>query len=168
MKILAVQILLFKVKHLFIVCYRSPSTDVNNFITDLQSVLRLLAPKYPNISVLWDFNVPDICWFQGVRASLSLQDNEFLEIVSELSLTQLILSSTSHGNILDLVLTNYPESFSDIEVLKHSFNSDHYPLFSIRCNCKNRLSNTIRHEIDFNKADFGKIRNVCYEVTRLL
>jgi hypothetical protein len=76
-----------------------------------------------------DFNLSGITWNDYWGSRESTNDNLFLEQCSYLSLSQvnhevLIM----HGNILDLVLTNLPDTFSHVTKSSLYFESDHFPL----------------------------------------
>ena len=62
-----------------------------------------------------DCNLPDICWFS--ITGLSSFSNSFCEFVYKHNLAQLITCPTHiKGNTLDLVLTNFTGSISNMDV----------------------------------------------------
>ena len=105
----------------FTVIYRSPnSSEANNEY--LATLINSLNFNEANI-ILGDFNFPNINWniFQCDNKARS-----FLDVVSDQSLTQIVNFPTHcKGNILDLILTNQPDSLLNIDDLGNLHTSDH-------------------------------------------
>ena len=84
------------------------------------------------VYIIGDWNFPELDrtnWESG-QSSLPLDQN-FLGMVSDLGLKQIIDKSTHRkGNILDLVLTNSPQTVQNLSVLDDSSFcvSDHFPI----------------------------------------
>ena len=115
--------------------YLSPGSD-QNAVTSLLNSLTPIIQKHRAI-ILGDFNFPDINWDALTCSSPS--SKLFCDFVFEHNLQQFVREPTHYkGNILDLVLSNFPELILDINI--HSSNhlpsmsSDHYPIsISIPC-----------------------------------
>lgn len=99
--------------------YRSPnSTDINN-----QLLVDLVDSCKKNCIILGDFNLPSIHWDSNTGKS---KDQMFLDVFEKKDLSQIIDFPTHvKNNILDLVLTDVPERFTDVQNLGYLGNSDH-------------------------------------------
>ena len=119
---------------LFVLCYRSPSSDVNDFVNSLNTLLSNVIGKYSHICLLGDFNFPGIQWNDSLYFSNCPVENSFVELIDDFGFKQLNSHpSTVHGNILDLVLVNF-ESLSEVCVKQCELTSDHKVLdFVIKC-----------------------------------
>ena len=119
-------------KILFVTCYNPPSASVSNFNSQLDNILASAAQIYTKVCVLGDFNMPDVQW-SDCPSSNSIEQSNFCDTINTYGLVQInAIPSTKHGNILDLVITNTPHLFSNIEECDTSFMSDHVVLsFSI-------------------------------------
>lgn len=111
------------------VCYRPPHSNPN-FSQELNNMLNLLTSAHPNAHVLifGDFNFPSIDWTSENLSVVSPADaKEFVELCLNYNLTQLVSEPTrierNSANILDLILTNQPQSLSSITYLRQI--SDH-------------------------------------------
>ena len=80
------------------------------------------------LQLLGDFNFNDINW--DSLDGFSPTSTKFCDIIFDLNLTQLINQPTYiAGNILDLILTNFPDSIFNLHVhdtLPLPISSDHY------------------------------------------
>ena len=87
------------------------------------------------IILLGDLNAHDIDW--GNMIAKNPLSNEMLNDFTDLDLTQInvLPSRESNSNILDVVLTNYPDTCS-VPCYRESYmQSDHHMLhFNIKCN----------------------------------
>jgi hypothetical protein len=147
-------------KMLIVSCYRSPSTNICEFVSTLRSILLENIKKYSSVCVTGDFNLPGIKWCNNYGSSVNFEENLFLDLCSEFSLNQLNTnSSTCHGNILDLVLTTTPDVFSDICSSSLCFESDHFPLeFNMKITIKRNRGKS-REMLNFKKANFSQINS---------
>jgi hypothetical protein len=118
-----------------------------------------MTKKYSCICLTGDFNFPGILWNDCIGFGISQDDNMFLDLLSEFSLSQLnTKSSTVHNNILDLILTTFPDSFSEIIELSNAFKSDHVPLNSNINIVTKRIKCKSRFIYNYKKADFLNIK----------
>lgn len=101
-------------------CYRPPSAN-NFFCKDLHDSLNKVITRFPTSPILMgDFNFPTIVWsgISPVLQPFSLESNNFVDLCSDYSLSQLVTKPTrttsSSANILDLILTTCPKLVSSI------------------------------------------------------
>lgn len=112
------------------VCYRPPRAS-SNFSNQLNQAMCQLTSAHPNAHVLLfgDFNFPQIEWrTSNVHSSTGVGEaNAFLDICLNFNMTQLVTEPTrvsqDTASVLDLILTNNPESLSRIHYLPEI--SDH-------------------------------------------
>ena len=113
-------------------CYNPPSASVCQFTSNLDIVLSNAVNRYDKICLLGDFNLPGIEW-GDVPQSKNKECSMFCEILDNYGLVQLNNTpSTKHGNILDLVISNCPESVTQIDKCDIEFPSDHVILNILR------------------------------------
>ena len=82
-----------------------------------------------NFNLLADFNIPDINW--NTLSVVSPVSCQFCDIIFDSGLSQLINCPTHiHGNILDLLLTNFEDLIQCISVDSQSsfLSPDHYSI----------------------------------------
>ena len=107
-------------------CFYVPPNSSNEYHELVLSALRFLWAK-PHQIITGDFNLPDINWY--TLSASSPFSISFSDLTFTLNLQQLICTSThTHGNTLDIVLTDSLELVSNIVVDPHSCLdlSDHY------------------------------------------
>ena len=121
-----------------------------------------LANNQDPVIAMGDFNLPDINW--ATLTGSTAISNAFCDLVFELNFAQLVSQSThSHGNILDLVLTNKEELISSLTVQSQPplpVDTDHYIIsFNILLSkSSNNLKNLeCYYAFDFLKADIDSI-----------
>ena len=115
--------------------YRPPGGDLEKFDSQLKSLESQLEKikdihkgnKPPSVHILGDFNFCDIVWPDRLSKSgspLSLSEGkEFIEILNDHHLEQLVHFPTREKNTLDLIITSLPSQFLDIQSLDRL--SDH-------------------------------------------
>lgn len=106
------------------------------YYSDLLDYLRDLISSSPTI-IMGDFNSPDINW--STLSGSTCFSSSFCDFVFDNNLHQLITSPTHiKGNILDLVITNLPDTITSISIDSHQelpIKSDHFPIsFSVLFN----------------------------------
>lgn len=92
------------------------------FCEDLHDSLNNIITRFPTspIILMGDFNFPTIVWsgISPVAQPFSLESNNFVDLCSDYSLSQLVTKPTrttsSSANILDLILTTCPKLVSSI------------------------------------------------------
>ena len=120
---------------LLAVFYRPPNAD-ESFLADFRYFLdKYSGTGLTNLVVVGDFNFPNIDWNLGCPTGSDPETVEFCNVLDDFFLLQKNLHVTrdtsnpgSHGNILDLVLTNDEFLVDDILVHPNAFDSDHHPL----------------------------------------
>ena len=117
--------------------------------------------KLSKLYIIGDINLPDISnseWNSGLCNSPLSQ--AFLDLFDNLGLSQRITEPTHYlGNILDVLLTNSPQTVSEINVAgKDSVcASDHLPITcKIRANVRRKQANK-RTIYNFKKADWSSL-----------
>ena len=135
-------------------CYRVGTLGSENF-NALESYYTsmLRSRKYGKVFIVGDFNLSSIGnlgWETGFSPIPTEQS--FIDLFNNLGLTQLIQEPThTKGNILDILLTNYNQSISNVVVKaenKICF-SDHMPIsFIIKSRVKRRKSPKITSHRD--------------------
>ena len=90
----------------------------NSSITQYENLFNFLNSTNigsVNLIVLGDFNTPDIDW--NTLSGVSPVSRQFCDLIFDSELSQLINCPTHiHGNILDLLLTNFEELIQCISV----------------------------------------------------
>ena len=105
--------------------------------------------------------MPSVNW-SDVTVAHTATDSIFINTMAEFSLQQLNgVPSNRHGNLLDLVLTNVPESFTDVEQYPAIYDTDHTVLsFSWLHLPANSCADGVkaRSRLDFKKADWVRLK----------
>ena len=118
-------LMLHSPKMAIILCYRSPNTDKSAFDETLLKVSR----HYQHVCMLGDFNLPSISW-SSLNSNVMPAEEMFMDVVHFYSLEQInSVPSNAHGNILDLVLTNMCEMYSNVSAYDSPLNT-HDSLFN--------------------------------------
>ena len=116
-----------KTSHFVASWYRPPGWDLDEFETQLTSFKNQLEQikhihkgnKLPSVHILGDFNFCDIVWPDRLSKSGSplspSEGEEFIEILNDHHLEQLVHFSTREKNALDLIFTSLPSQFLDIQ-----------------------------------------------------
>ena len=114
-----------------ILIYRPPQACTPSFSKVIGFIKECVAAAadLSRICLLGDFNFPYIDWSTGTVNSgpgLQMQSSaaSFLQLLSELFLSQLVSVPTRYNNILDLFITNHPFLVTSIESID-SMLSDH-------------------------------------------
>ena len=140
-------------------CYRpsvADSTTIGQMKVELQS---LSAKSEQNILLAGDFNLPGIVWkTQSIapKAQYVNHHTEFLDVMNDFSLEQMIEEPTRMNAILDLVLTNHPHRISRPSVIPGI--SDHdavYVEFAMGISAKLQKPREIKL---YRKADWDGLR----------
>ena len=127
-EILAVNVTLNQNCNITFICtYKPPNANNSLFNTNLQAVLSSATKNNSKICLLGDFNFPHIRWKNdGMGEPKSYDDTIFCETLEDFSFQQMnILPSTRHGNVLDLILTNFTEHFQIKTDYDDEFRTDH-------------------------------------------
>ena len=156
------EIIVVSCEKLVVVCFYRPQT-AKNFLKDMRKIFSWVDREKPNghLLVAGDVNLPSIkCWNSGfvlpgaVDTRLS---RDFISLLNDFSLVQLIDKPTRGNNTLDIIVTNNAD-LVDTEVI--SGVSDHDAILGmssiaiirkhiVPCSCK---------IMQWTKADWEKIR----------
>ena len=158
-------------KSMLICAYRPPDTSITRF-QQMLIFLQNYIDRNPNneITILGDFNFPDICWTDKTINSPSKENSEseeiFLSFMTKHFLTQLVNKPTRKHNVLDLILSNSNNILQQVTSEENAELSDHN-LVEIPLTPNNllSLSNEETHKsaptgfraLDLEKANFKKI-----------
>ena len=110
--------------------YRSDVKDVKSLEEYQESLRKASRFKKAHFIIGGDFNLPSMDWPNMClkpKASYVNSHNNFLEVLEDLSLHQLVLEPTRLGNVLDLIITNVPDLVPRVEVIPGL--SDHSIVF---------------------------------------
>ena len=121
----------------------------------------LRTRKYSKMYVIGDLNLPELNvtqWSSGIGSSPLSQS--FLDMFNNMCFEQCIEQATHrHGKILDILLTNSPQSLARVSVGDENSIcfSDHYPVFfDIKANIRRKKS--IKREMfNYKKADWTSL-----------
>lgn len=157
-------------KVLVSVVYRPPGHEDDTLFMEGFSMLlqNLSRSSRSQIVILGDFNFPAIHWTEncGYVDSENSVEHFFCESLKDFSLFQLNdtatrFTSSGHGNILDLVISNVPERVSSVEVLNPEetgiFTDHHVLLFDLAVHMR-RTKKPDRHVYNFKAANFVELK----------
>lgn len=133
--------------------YRSPNAT-DEQVSDLFKAIEELA-NIEHLVILGDFNCPDINW--QTLSGGSHCSSRLCDLLFDHNLTQLVESPThAKGNILDLIITNSEDLFSNVWVEDSNKYSDHFVVNFTIASFKLRKATTSKYSLvfDYTKADF--------------
>ena len=114
--------------------YRPPSTDNSEWIEALVSLDKDIKNaqaygKFQRICMGGDFNFPNLKWDGNGKIEIDIHMNkqmeEFSILLNDYFLLNMVNQATRGNNILDLILTNDPESCIRTEIDLNIKFSDH-------------------------------------------
>ena len=118
-------------KLLFGCIYRSPLRSIENVMNMCDLLHRISSLKATHLTIVGDFNYPNIDWSTTTRTKGSQQTNQkFIDTVCDAFLHQHATEPTRyrHGqnpNVLDLILINEENMIKGIEYIQGLGLSDH-------------------------------------------
>ena len=118
-----------------------------------------MVSDHTNIVLLGDFNFPDIDWDLICPSQPNVLSDYFCDnIVNFYGFSQLIDEPTRQDAILDLVISNRPESIKNIQILNGIGSSDHN-IVSLKLTCKvTRPYQRPKQIFDYKNANWDKFR----------
>ena len=143
-------------------CLYIPPSRPESYMLEVLHIFNSL-PRNTFLLINGDLNCPDIDW--DTLSGSSHLNSALCDTLFELGLTQIIREPThTHGNILDLLVTNQPEQISELLIDKHtcSSTSDHHLItYTIKLKPQNvKKYKTLPQSILLHsKADFASISN---------
>ena len=144
--------------------YRPPSLSREETSLIYQEI-SAAATRYNNVCIMGDFNFRGIDWVNNVGRTR--EEEEFLDVINDNFLRQLVNVPTRENNILDLVLTNRDDLVNNLEVGGRLGNSDHEELrFNIMLSCK---KNNVNRALvpDFRRGSYESLRKHLEEANNL-
>ena len=143
------------------VLYRPPNLSREDGEPLLREISR--ASRYSNVCIMGDFNFRNIDW-DTMAGDRETQD--FLDVIQDSFLKQLVNKPTREDKILDLILTNREDIVSNIEIGETLGNSDHR---EVRFNINWGERGSSNHSLvpDFRRADFEGLRNYLHSINEL-
>lgn len=135
-------------------CYRPPDYN-NTFVRDLRHSIKNAKDLCPTgvVYLFGDFNLPLIDWTNF--SSPCCLSTEFINLVLDFNLSQVIDQPTRGLNTLDLLLTNAPDSVRTVSCLRGF--SDHN-LIEVTLDLPVPFAGISKKKIrDYSKAEFDKI-----------
>ncbi len=114
--------------HCWILVYRPPRTCAEDTRQLFASIEELLS-NHRNVTILGDFNLPDINWSvadtSGLPVAHTAIGGEFLELCAAHDMNNLVTMPTRGDNTLDLLITNDAKKFCDVSVQPPVLTSTH-------------------------------------------
>ena len=147
--------------------YRRDTKDIKSLTTFQASLRKVCEMKNSQVIVAGDFNLPSWDW-----SSMTIKDNprykqshiDFIELLADLSVQQMVLEPTRLTNTLDLVLTNAPDLVPRVEVIPGL--SDHNIVFFEFSVKADRKKNALRQIFLYKKADWEAIKSEMEQLER--
>ena len=125
---ICIELLISKKKWCIIFTYRPPKYDKKVFFQELSKTISQAINKYENILVAGDLNI-------DVSGSTGLNEIHFSELTDTFNLTNLVKTSTcfktTRGTLLDVLLTNKPNSLRKTGICGTRLSDCHKMVFTI-------------------------------------
>ena len=135
--------------------YRPPNLSREATLTLLDEIRR--ACTHRRVCVMGDFNFRSVDWELMVGSS---EAEDFLTVIQDNFLKQVIEEPTRGNSILDLVLTNRDNMVREVEIGEHLGNSDHCEIrFKLSWEEKEQRVNLLRIP-DFRKGNYQMMREL--------
>ncbi|KAI8479428.1 hypothetical protein Bbelb_428470 [Branchiostoma belcheri] len=154
-------------RDLLIGSYYRPHEGLEDSLREMAESARLACQSSNAIVVLGgDFNLPDWNWEENVLKPGSSYPNihrQFMDIISDLGMEQIVEKPTRGENTLDIIVTNHPSLFPRVEIVPGL--SDHdipYAELQITNPC---IRQKERQVLWFKKADWEGLRKASKELT---
>ena len=128
----------------------------------LQAILSKHKNSLPTILLVGDFNFPNINWLDSSTLPTPSLGSDFVDVLDCFSLEQLVKDKTRYhnvdsGNILDLVLCNFPGKISKL-LITDLFSDHSCIIFNVALNIP-RSDLLAKRKIKlFNKTNFDKMK----------
>jgi hypothetical protein len=155
LELLVFDVLGVHTKYRFILCYRPPSSGIDDLCL-LTKAIDCLCISDASVILCGDFNLPQINWSSQDTSNVSdLLSSSFVDCIQENALVQYVVEATRGNNILDLVFSNDPFLMHDVIVGVPLSTSDHNTV-DFKLNFCNAifLNNTDKVFTDFSAVDW--------------
>ncbi len=111
--------------------YRAPTCDIQHSL-ELHEIINDVLSSADNFILIGDFNYQSIDWHNA--SSSNVAELSFLNVISDLGGTQLVVTPTRNHSILDLLITSSPHLISDPITVGEPFSgSDHNSIIAKVC-----------------------------------
>jgi exonuclease III len=148
-------------KLIIITAYRSQQDPYDLFLSNFESTLHnCTSHNFNKLLVIGDFNYSKIRWHQSLDNRLPQHSREFKQVLNGYGLKQLNKnpSRAQNNNILDLVLTNFPDKLSKIYSNIFHYSSDHF-LLQFDVNTKVEIvTSPPRTVYNFKRANLAQLK----------
>lgn len=147
-------------KLLLCCCYRPPNSD-KTWLVKFNLLLSQICDRYENMLICGDINYPNISWDHPERTT-GADELQFMDLLGDYFLSQIVTSPTRGNNVLDLVLTSVPdlvELESILQPEEAGLSTDHCTVtFSLKASAKlpNKPNRTV---YDYRRGDFIGLRS---------
>jgi len=139
--------------------YRSQADPSSIFLSNLEHAIQAgCQDGVEEHLILGDLNYRELTWLDNIETSIPKHCRDLLSITNRYGYRQLNYNpSTVDGNILDIVLTNLPDTCSEVLSETYPYQSDHY-LLEFYLHIETEQPKPIqRKTYNFKKADMDKI-----------
>ena len=146
-------------KNLYVASIYRPTASDEHSIPEFRKSLELI-PRSASIFIAGDLNFPDVDWSTKLVQAGSNNANvhgEFLDLLEDFMLEQLVAEPTRHENILDLIISNCPSSCKNVTVTAGI--SDHEAV-SCTIDFRPKKKHSLPRELPiYSKADWASLGN---------
>ena len=138
-----------------------PHTQTKHGLTEFSNLLADIRNNYDDVILAGDFNLPNINWHSDTDVTNEGTSCEFLEILKDYYLTQVNSIPTRGNNVLDLIITSFPDKVKVRETLSPEISGivTDYDIISFEIDIKPaRPPKTMRVIYDYKNANFKRLR----------
>jgi exonuclease III len=149
-------------KFAIITAYRSQQDPYARFLSNLETTIyNCVLNNLTKILLIGDFNYSKIKWNPALDNKLPLHCREFIQVINSYGLKQLNKhpSRATNDNILDLILTNFPDKISKIHSNLFHYSSDHFLLHFDLYTKIEHVTSPKRSIHNFKKANFEQLKH---------
>jgi hypothetical protein len=150
-----------KNKFAIITAYRSQQDPYARFLSNLENTIyNCVINNLTKILLIGDFNYSKITWNPARDNKLPLHCREFIQVINSYGLKQLNKhpSRPLNDNILDLVLTNFPDKISKIYANLFHYSSDHFLLHFDFYTSIEKINSPSRTVYNFKRANYNQLK----------
>ena len=148
---------------LYVCAFYRPDVKDKKGLEQFEISIKQKLPKVKNSNIIiaGDFNLPGLSWPDGTvtikpGCSYPKLHEQFVELLFDSGLEQIVHEPTRGANCLDLVLTNAPDLVPRVEILPRL--SDHEVVYFEFTTKITKAQNVIRPIPLYNKADWSNMK----------
>ena len=153
-----VKVLTKTLKSVHICAYYRPDVSDTKALTTFENTLKRIAHlKNVQLIIGGDFNLPSWNWLEMKfkdKGTYRKSNEDFIDVLNDCNLQQVVLEPTRASNILDVIFTNAPDLVPRVEVIPGI--SDHSIEFNVKLD---RKKNAMRQIFLYRRADWEKIKD---------